>query len=143
MIALVTAPIDIALLIAHVRTDACGAVATFLGVVREFTPGEPRAVERIHYEAYPAMALPEMEAIAAETRARFGPLEIALVHRTGDLALGEASVAVAVGTPHRGAAFDACEYAIDELKARVEVWKQERYADGAAAWRANTVIEGS
>ena len=143
MVALVTEPIDIARLVAQVRTDACGAVATFLGVVREYTPGEERAIERIHYEAYPAMALPEMEAIAAETRERFGPLEIAIVHRTGDLALGEASVAIAVGTAHRGAAFDACEYAIDELKARVEVWKQERYADGDAAWRANREAQQS
>lgn len=141
MIAIVTEPIDIAALIAAVRTDACGAVATFLGVVREFTPGEARPVERIRYEAYPAMALPEMETIAAETRANFGPLEIAIVHRTGDLALGEASVAIAVATPHRGAAFDACEYAIDQLKARVAVWKQERYPDGEAHWRANTVAE--
>ena len=88
--------------------------------------------------AYPAMALGEMRAIAAEARARFGgDVELAIVHRTGALAIGETSVVVVAAAPHRGAAFDACEYAIDEVKARVEVWKQEHYADGDVAWREN------
>jgi len=139
MIAIVDTAIEAGALITQVRTDACGAVVTFLGVVRETSAADPRPVERIAYEAYASMAVPEMEAIAAEARERFGPIEIAMVHRTGDLALGEASVGVAVAAPHRAAAFDACEYAIDELKARVAVWKQERFRDGDRAWRANTV----
>ncbi len=134
-IQLVAEPIDLKPLIEGVRTDACGAVATFLGVVREQHDG--RAVRGLSYEAYPAMALDEMRAIAREARDRFGPCEIAIVHRTGELAIGEASVAVAVGAPHRGAAFDACEYAIDELKRRVEIWKKEHYVDGDAAWVDN------
>ena len=136
--AIVDAPIELDALAERVRTDACGAVVAFLGVVRETSPGDDRRVEAILYEAYPAMALPEMEAIAAETRARFGPLEITIVHRVGELKLGEASIGVAVGAPHRGPAFDACEYAMDEIKARVAVWKQERYRGGGNAWRANT-----
>ena len=138
MIAIVEAPIDANTLVAHVRTDACGAVVTFLGVVRETSPEDTRPVHAISYEAYASMAVPEMEKIAGEARERFGPLEIALVHRTGDLSLGEASVGVAVAAPHRAAAFDACEYAIDALKARVAIWKQEQFRDGDRVWRANT-----
>ena len=134
-IALVTEPIDVETLIARVRTDACGAVATFLGVVREQHDGRP--VRGLSYEAYPSMALGEMREIASEAAGKFGPCEIAIVHRTGDLQIGEASVAVAVGAPHRGAAFDACEYAIDELKRRVEIWKKEHYIDGGATWVDN------
>ncbi|GAC1417434.1 MAG: molybdenum cofactor biosynthesis protein MoaE [Candidatus Velthaea sp.] len=136
--ALVELPIALESLVARVRTDACGAVVTFLGVVRETSAGDERSVEAIHYDAYPAMALPEMETIAAEARERFGPLEIAIVHRVGDLKLGEASIGVAVAAPHRGPAFDACQYAMDEIKSRVAVWKQERYRGGGTAWRANT-----
>ncbi|MGH7662088.1 MAG: molybdenum cofactor biosynthesis protein MoaE [Vulcanimicrobiaceae bacterium] len=134
-IELIVEPIDSGSLVERVRTDACGAVAIFLGVVREQHDG--RAVQGLSYEAYPAMALEEMRAIAHEAQARFGPCDIAIVHRTGDLTIGEASVAVAVGAPHRGAAFDACEYAIDELKRRVEIWKKEHYIDGDAAWVDN------
>jgi molybdopterin synthase catalytic subunit len=134
-IELVMEPIEVAALVNRVRTDACGAVATFMGVVREQHDG--RAVQGLSYEAYPAMALDEMRTIAQEAQARFGPCEIAIVHRTGDLGIGEASVAVAVGAPHRALAFDACEYAIDELKRRVEIWKKEHYVDGDAAWVDN------
>ncbi len=84
------------------------------------------------------LATADFEAIAAEARERFGPLEIAICHRTGRVALGEASVAVAVGSPHRGAAFDACEFAIDTLKANAPIWKRETYRDGETAWIANT-----
>jgi molybdopterin synthase catalytic subunit len=134
-VAIVDRVIDLDALIERVRTDACGAVAAFLGVVREQHDG--RAVRGLSYEAYPAMALEQMREIALEAVGRYGPCEIAIVHRTGDLQIGEASVAVAVGAPHRGAAFDACEYAIDELKRRVEVWKKEHYLDGDAAWVDN------
>ncbi|MDQ6943545.1 MAG: molybdenum cofactor biosynthesis protein MoaE, partial [Candidatus Eremiobacteraeota bacterium] len=99
---------------------------------------DPRPVAALEYEAYETLAVAEMEKIADETRARFGPLGIAMVHRTGRVALGEPSVAVVVAAPHRGAAFDACRYAIDALKSRVAVWKREVYRDGGAAWIANT-----
>jgi molybdopterin synthase catalytic subunit len=134
-VALVTETIELMPLIERVRTDACGAVATFLGVAREQHGG--RRVEGLSYEAYPAMALDEMRAIAHEAVMRFGPCEIAIVHRTGDLRIGEASVAVAVGTPHRAEAFAACEYAISELKRRVEIWKKEHYLDGGETWVDN------
>ncbi len=129
-------PLELGSLIDAVRTDACGAVAAFLGIVRE-TGDEGRAVDGLAYEAYPAMALAEIRAIGEEASAKFGPARVAIVHRVGELRLGEASVAVVVASEHRGVAFDACEYAIDELKRRVPIWKKERYRDGAAQWRPN------
>jgi molybdopterin synthase catalytic subunit len=128
--------IDCTALAERVRSDACGAVVTFAGVVRELSDDD-RPVNGLSYEAYPAMALDEMRKIAHEAQAKFGPCEIAIVHRFGDLAIGETSVAIVVAAPHRAAAFDACEYAIDELKARVPIWKKEHYLDGSATWREN------
>jgi molybdopterin synthase catalytic subunit len=78
-----------------------------------------------------------MRAIGAEASERFGNARVAIAHRVGELSLGEAAVAIAVAAPHRGAAFDACEYAIDELKRRVPIWKKERYVDGGEHWREN------
>ena len=138
MIALSGQPLDVAALERAVKTDAHGAVVTFLGTTRETSPDDPRPVAALEYEAYESLAVSEMEKIAGETRERFGPLGIAIVHRTGRVGLGEPSVAVVVAAPHRGAAFDACRHAIDALKARVDVWKREIYQDGDAAWIANT-----
>jgi len=137
MLEIIAAPVELDALIRAVRTDACGAVVTFAGVVRLTSPDDPRPVLRIRYEAYPALALTQMREIAAATRATFGPLEIAIVHRIGELNLGETSIAVAVAAPHRGRAFDACEHVVDEIKARLAVWKQEVFADGERRWRAN------
>ena len=138
MIAVVDTPIDLEALVEAVRTDACGAVVTFLGVVRATSAGDDRPVDGLTYEAYPAMALAEMQAIANEASGAFSAV-IAIVHRTGVLHLGEASVGIAAASAHRGVAFDACEYVIDQLKLRVPVWKKEHYIDGATAWRANTI----
>ena len=124
---LVRAPIDIASLVG--RADADGAVSLFVGVVRNENRG--RRVLRLEYEAYEEMALPLMEEIAAETAARFPVTDARLVHRLGRLEIGEASVAVAVSSPHRAEAFGACRFAIDALKARVPIWKKEFYADGS------------
>lgn len=131
-------PLDAEAMVRAVQTAAHGAVVTFLGTTRETSPGDARPVEALEYEAYEAMAVAEMQAIAAETRERFGPLAIAMVHRTGRVELGAPSVAVVVAAPHRGAAFEACRYAIDALKSRVAIWKREIYRDGDAAWIENT-----
>jgi molybdopterin synthase catalytic subunit len=128
--------INVEALANQVRTDACGAVVTFAGVVRERSDDE-RAVTGLSYEAHETMAVAEFEAIAAQARERFGPCEISVVHRIGDLDIGEVAVAVAVACAHRGQAFDACEYVIDELKARAPIWKQEHYVDGTREWIAN------
>lgn len=138
MIGLSAKPLDAAALERAVKTDAHGAVVTFLGTTRETSPDDPRPVAALEYEAYESLAVAEMERIADETRERFGPLGIAMMHRTGRVALGEPSVAVVVAAPHRGAAFDACRFAIDALKSRVAVWKREVYRDGGAAWIENT-----
>jgi len=137
MIALCAEPLALEPLIAAVRDDGHGAIVTFLGVTRSTSNGDPRPVAALEYEAYATLAQRELEAIAAEAQTRFGPLRIAIVHRTGRVDVGEPSVAIAVGTPHRPQAFAACAFAIDALKARVEIWKNECYADGASAWRPN------
>lgn len=130
-------PIDVASLEARVRTDACGAVVTFAGVVRERSDDD-RPVTGLSYEAHETMAPREFARIADEARERFGPCEIAVIHRVGDLRIGEVAVAVVVACPHRGTAFDACEYVIDELKARAPIWKKEHYADGGdSVWKEN------
>jgi molybdopterin synthase catalytic subunit len=138
MIAIGPEPIDLAAMIAEVGSPAHGAFCTFLGTTRETSPGDARPVEALDYEAYIDLARADFAAIAIEAAERFGPLRIAIAHRTGRVALGEASVAIAVGSPHRGAAFDACEYAINTLKARAPIWKRETYRDGGTAWIANT-----
>lgn len=136
MFAVVREPIAMAALAQRVRTDACGAVVTFAGVVRERSDDE-RPVNGLSYEAHETMAVAEFERIAGEARERFGPCEIAVVHRVGDLRIGEVAVAVAVASAHRGQAFDACEYVIDELKARAPIWKKEHYTDGGSEWIEN------
>lgn len=136
MLRLQTEPIDARELEAAVRTNECGGVVTFLGVVRN-RANDGRDVDGLEYEAHEAMALAEFETIANEVRERFPAVRLAIVHRTGALAVGETAVAVCAAAPHRGEAFDACEYAIDELKARAPIWKKERYTDGSGEWIAN------
>jgi molybdopterin synthase catalytic subunit len=137
MFALTDRAIDSQRLAHAVRTDACGAVVLFAGMVRERSD-DGRGVTGLSYEAHEAMAVREFRAIAGEAQERFGPCNVAVVHRTGDLSIGETAVAVAVGAAHRGAAFDACEYVIDQLKARAPIWKKEHYADGTpGVWKEN------
>lgn len=128
LVKLVHEPIDVGALSEASPDD--GAVCLFLGVVRNENRG--RRVKHLEYEAYEEMALPLMEEIAAETRSRFPVSGVRLVHRLGRLEIGEASVVVAVCSPHRAEAFAACHHAIDTLKARVPIWKKEHYADGTA-----------
>ena len=119
-----------------------GAVVGFLGRTRA-TPGTPapgqeveaarhagRVVESLEYEAHDAMALGTLATIADEVAERFGVERLAIVHRTGDVPLGEASIAVVAVAPHRDAAFQAARYAIDETKARAPIWKAEHFSDG-------------
>jgi molybdopterin synthase catalytic subunit len=127
MVRLTHEPIDVGALTPAPAED--GAVCLFLGVVRNENGGRP--VRHLEYEAYEEMARPLMEQIAAEARRRWPVTEVRIVHRLGRLEIGEPSVAVAVTAPHRGAAFEACRYAIDTLKATVPIWKKEFYADGA------------
>jgi molybdopterin synthase catalytic subunit len=126
----------------RLATPADGAVVGFLGRTR-ITPGTPapdqvaeaarhagRDVETLEYEAHESMALRVLADIADEIRDRFGVERLAIVHRTGAVPLGEPSIAVVAVAPHRGAAFDAARYALDETKARAPIWKAEHFADG-------------
>jgi molybdopterin synthase catalytic subunit len=113
---------------ALVLTEADGAVCTFLGVARKFSRG--REVVHLEYEAYPEMAEKKMAEIGEELREKFGVERVAMLHRVGVLEIGEASVGIAVASPHRKEAFEACRYAIDTLKATVPIWKKEVWADG-------------
>jgi molybdopterin synthase catalytic subunit len=124
---------DIAPLRARLLDDRAGAYASFEGWVRDHNQG--RAVAGLAYEAYAALAEAEGAKVLAEARAKFEIVEVACVHRVGELALGELAVWVGVSAAHREAAFAACRYVIDELKARVPIWKRERYEDGEAVWQ--------
>ncbi len=121
-------PLSLEPLLSSVKRSSSGAVATFLGVVREQTRG--RKVRHLEYEAYPEMAIPKMREIANEIRRKWEVDEIAMVHRIGCLQIGEASVAIAVSAPHRREALAACAYAIDRLKEIVPIWKKEVWTDG-------------
>jgi molybdopterin synthase catalytic subunit len=131
---IVSEPIDVESLRQVVRPGD-GGVVTFLGAVRE-DADDGRAVSSLWYEAHETMAIREFESIANEARVRFGDVRLAIVHRIGDVAAGDVAVAVLAAAAHRGTAFDACRYAIDELKRRAPIWKKEQYADGAAQWRS-------
>ena len=111
---------------------AAGACVMFEGWVRDHNEG--RTVVRLGYQAYAPLARAEGEAILAEAVARFGLRQAGCVHRTGTLAIGELAVWVGVSAGHRGAAFDACRWIIDEVKRRVPIWKNEHYADGESGW---------
>lgn len=124
--------IDLAALSAEVSTGDHGAVASFLGVVRSVNDG--RAVTGIDYSAYDAMAEKEMSAIVSESATKFQTDAIVVEHRTGYLAVGEASVAIVVSHERRAPALDAVRYIIEELKVRVPIWKCEHYADGSRDW---------
>jgi len=126
VVRLVRSAIDLGALSAASPED--GALALFVGVVRNHNAGRP--VRHLEYEGYEEMALSEMEAIAAEARRRWPVTEVRIVHRLGRIEIGEASVAVAASSPHRAEAFEACRFAIDTLKRRVPIWKKEFYADG-------------
>ena len=125
---IVKGPIDVQALWAEMRTDYDGAVCTFQGVARRYS--RDREVVHLEYEAYPEMAERKMAQIADEVREKFGVERIAIHHRTGVLAIGEASVVIAVAAPHRKEAFAACQYAIDRLKQIVPIWKKEVWSDG-------------
>jgi molybdopterin synthase catalytic subunit len=135
-------PAILADLEARLATPADGAVVGFVGRTR-VTPGTPapgqeaeaarhtgRSVDALDYEAHETMALRILASIADEIEERFGVERVAIVHRLGEVPLGEASIVVAAAAPHRDAAFAAARYAIDETKARAPIWKAERFADG-------------
>ena len=125
-------PVDTATLRANLLDDRVGAYAGFEGWVRNHN--ECRPVTGLRYEAYVALAESEGERILDEARSRYDILDAQCVHRIGELAIGELAVWVGVTAAHRDAAFAACRFIIDEVKARVPIWKHEGYVEGEAGW---------
>ncbi len=138
MAELVRDPVDAASLVARATRPDCGAIALFLGTSRDHHEG--RRVAGLAYEAYEPMALVALAAIEEAARARFAIAACTIVHRLGEVPIGEASVAVVVSAGHRGPAFDACRWAMDELKRTVPIWKKERYAGGGEGWVEGTPL---
>ncbi|MCY7351254.1 MAG: molybdenum cofactor biosynthesis protein MoaE [Cytophagaceae bacterium] len=128
MILLTHQPIDVPAVMAHVQTGSAGAVDIFIGTVRNQT--QQKRVVRLEYEAYEPMALKKMQELVDEVRRRWPVEQVAIVHRVGVLDIGEAAVVIAVSTPHRAEAFEACRWLIDTLKEVVPIWKKEVFEDG-------------
>jgi MoaE-MoaD fusion protein len=127
---LTTEPIDVGQVARRVVLPECGATVTLDGYAREWTNGK-RTLYLV-YEAYDAMALTEMQRLGAEAHKKFDIAHLGIVHRTGRLEIGETSVVIAASAPHRQAAFQACEWAIRELKRTVPIWKKEVFENGEA-----------
>jgi molybdopterin synthase catalytic subunit len=132
MFAISSTPIDAAALSGELRRGQAGACVTFEGWVRDLNEG--RAVTALDYEAYVPLAEKEGNRIVSEAMEKFGVLAVVGVHRTGSLVVGDLAVWIGVIAQHRSAAFDACRYMIDESKARLPIWKRERYLDGSSEW---------
>jgi molybdopterin synthase catalytic subunit len=127
---------EVSILIAPLRDQlshqTAGAFTSFEGWIRDHNDG--RAVNGLRYEAYAALAEKEGEKVLDEALDKFAIVDVRCVHRVGDLAVGDLAVWVGVSAAHRGAAFDACRYIIDEVKSRVPIWKHERYREGDTVW---------
>ena len=134
MAELTRARIDVAPLLAAAARSECGAVNLFLGTTRDHHGG--RRVVRLEYEAYESMATDALTALERTACERFALAHCAVVHRLGEVPVGEASVAVVVSSSHRSAAFDASRWLMDELKRTVPIWKKEYFAEGDSEWVA-------
>jgi molybdopterin synthase catalytic subunit len=132
MIALTNEHIDVLAALSAVQSPAAGAVVVFLGTTRQVTNG--RQTTSLDYECYPEMAERKLAELETQARSRWSIIECAIVHRLGRVEIGEASVAVAVSSAHRQAAFEAGQWLIDTLKEVVPIWKCEHWADGTTEW---------
>lgn len=128
MIEIVTNPIDTESVIRSVGDAGAGGINVFIGTTRDISEG--RRVLKLKYEAYEPMALEELRRIADKALERWQLSGVSIVHRVGIVAIGEASVVIAVSAPHRAEAFEACRFIIDTLKEKVPIWKKEVFADG-------------
>lgn len=138
---LVDGPIDVERAVRSVEAPGFGAVVVFLGTVRDHHAG--RTVEKLTYSAYRKMAADTLARIVADLEAQKTdqiPPRVAIVHRLGEVPVGEPSVVIAVGSPHRAAAYEASRAALERLKAEVPIWKREHYAEGEAVWREEEAL---
>lgn len=132
MFSLSEKPIVEAELKQSVADDRAGAICVFEGRVRNHNDGRP--VDKLSYEAYPELCVNEASTILTETKEKFDVLHMMVSHRVGDLDINDVAVCVAVSSVHRDDAFKACRYLIDEIKARLPIWKRETYSDGSVVW---------
>ena len=128
-------PIEIATLRSAVSNHGFGALVVFEGITRNHFEGRP--VERLEYEAYPDMAKLEMDRIRTEALDKWPEIQLAVAHRLGVVGLGETSLIIAVGAPHRVEGYEASRFVLEAIKSRLPVWKKEYYTDGES-WKANT-----
>lgn len=140
MIQLTHDTIDTSAVLTSVSDHAAGAAVLFVGTTREFTAG--RQTASLDYECYPGMAEKTLQELIDQARQKWPIVKATIVHRLGHLGLGEASVAVAVSTPHRHDAFAAAQWIMDRLKEVVPIWKKENWADGTSEW-VHPGVDGS
>jgi molybdopterin synthase catalytic subunit len=133
-ILLTAEPLDVAGAIRHVGHPMVGGIDLFLGVTRAEANADGRELLALDYDAYADMAVTQMQKLAAEARRRWPIVRLAILHRTGRVAVGEPSVAIAVSCGHRAESFEACRWLIDTLKQDVPIWKQEVWRDAPATW---------
>jgi molybdopterin synthase catalytic subunit len=133
-IALSSEPITAADAIAHVTVPNAGGISLFSGNTRAENSPQGRRLVALDYEAYPEMALAQLQDLAVRARQRWPILNLVIIHGIGRVAVGEPSVLIAVSTPHRAEAFEACRWLIDTLKAEVAIWKKEIWEDGSGTW---------
>ncbi|HLX09788.1 MAG TPA: molybdenum cofactor biosynthesis protein MoaE [Thermoanaerobaculia bacterium] len=142
---LIDRPIDPQEVIARVASPACGAVLLFLGTVRDHS-SKPApaagAVLKLTYSAYRPMACAALSRIVSDLEAAAEGVRVAIIHRLGEVSVGEASVVIAVAARHRAAAYEASRQALERLKSEVPIWKLEHYANGEAVWREEELLMG-
>ena len=134
-IELSTEPLDAGSAANHVTNAQAGGIAVFLGTTRAETNAAGQPLIALDYEAYGEMARAQLEDLARRARLSWPILKLALLHRVGRVLVGEPSVVIAVSTPHRAEAFDACRWLIDTLKAEAAIWKKEIWEDGTGTWK--------
>ncbi|HEY7118631.1 MAG TPA: molybdenum cofactor biosynthesis protein MoaE [Tepidisphaeraceae bacterium] len=127
-------PLPVARAIEFVSATTAGGIAIFLGTTRDDANEKGQPLAALDYEAYADLASRQLTELAHDARQRWPILKLAVLHRTGRVALGEPSVLIAVSTPHRAEAFEACRWLIDTLKADLAVWKKEIWSDGTGTW---------
>jgi molybdopterin synthase catalytic subunit len=142
LIGLSESPLDVNAAVDAVSDGGAGAISVFLGTTRDETNAEGRPLIALDYEAYREMAEKQLHALAAQARRRWPIVRLAILHRVGRVEIGKPSVLIAVSTPHRAEAFEACRFLIDNLKAEAAIWKKEVWADGTTSWVKGNVRQG-
>lgn len=135
-VSLTSSPLDITSTMSKVRSPKAGAIVMFAGTTRDNFEAQP--VRSLRYTSYPRLALRTLFSIAKAGYDKHGLMGIAIVHRLGEVPIGEESILIVVSAPHRHEAWRAAQEALEECKARVEVWKKEEFEAGEGVWRANT-----